>query len=75
VCREPLHKWLGNLFGASVRIECFDKDAVRLFVQGAMASIFCGDRHPMSTEVRQSFRTLATRILRDAESNDEEDTP
>jgi hypothetical protein len=68
VCREPLHKWLGNLVGAKVRIERFDKDEVRLFVLGAMAS----DHRPMSEDARASLRVLGASLLRDAESDDED---
>jgi hypothetical protein len=58
---------MGNLVGANVRIERFDRDEVRLFVLGVMAS----DHRPMSTEARETLRTLGTRLLRDAESDDE----
>jgi hypothetical protein len=72
VCREPLHKWLGDLFGATVRVEHFDRDAVRIFVESATIRLLNDDCPPMSTQLRQSFRTLAAHILRDAESDDED---
>jgi hypothetical protein len=74
VCREPLHKWLRNLVGANVRVERFDRDAVRIFVESAMVRLFNDDCPVMSTGLRHSFRTLAAHILRDAASDDE-DTP
>jgi hypothetical protein len=61
---------MGSLVGANVRVERFDKDEVRLFVLGVMAS----DHRPMSTEARETLRALGTRLLRDAES-DNEDSP
>jgi hypothetical protein len=68
VCREPLHQWMGNLVGATVRIERFDRDEVRLFVLGVMAS----DDRPMSAEARETLRALGTSLLRDAASDDED---
>jgi hypothetical protein len=68
VCREPLHKWLGNLVGANVRVERFDRDEVRLFELGAMAS----DHNPMSEDARATLRVLGASLLRDAASDDED---
>jgi hypothetical protein len=72
LCRESLHKWLGDLFGAPVRIERFDKEDIKLFVKSAMVRLLNDNCTPMSAEVRESFRTLAAEILRDAESSDED---
>jgi hypothetical protein len=63
---------MGELLGANVRIERFDKEDIKLFVKSAMVRLLNDNCTPMSVEVRESFRTLAAEILRDAESDDED---
>ena len=72
VCREPLGQWIGNLFGAHVQMQRFDRDQVRLFVLTAMDQIFRTPNRPMDPLLEVSFRGLGEQILADAASDDED---
>ncbi len=70
VCRESVKDWLPDQFGATVRIERFDRDSVRLFVHAAIHHMFSPDASPMSPGTQAILRTVGWRIISDAESSD-----
>ncbi len=72
ICREPVREWLANQFGVTIRRERFDREAVALFVQGAMHHLFNPEASPMPEEVMNCLQTLGRHILIDAESDDDE---
>lgn len=72
VCREPLAQWIGSLFGAQVKLERFDRHAVRVFVHCAMHQIFRTPGLPMDPLLETNFRSLGEHILADAVSSDDD---